>query len=70
MFDFEWDSSGKTQLQFNKLVKKADDAFEALLPGNDRINLFFDELELNNNTRKQYERDSKLIRDLIVTIEK
>ncbi|MFM5258427.1 P-loop ATPase, Sll1717 family [Aeromonas sp. 602200] len=70
LFDFEWDSSGKTQLQFNKLVEKADDAFEALLPGHDRVNLFFDELELNNNTKKQYERDSKLIRDLIVTIEK
>lgn len=68
--ELEWDSKGIAKLQFNKLVEQADNKFDKLLPSSDGINIFFDELELNHNTKKQYDRDSRLIRDLIVTIEK
>jgi hypothetical protein len=44
--------------------------FESLTPDKRRTNLFFDELELNYSTKKQHQRDSRLVRDLIVTIER
>lgn len=69
-FDLEWDVNGKAKINFNALVKKADHAFSELDPDVARINLFFDELELNYSTTKQYQRDSRLVRDLIVSVEK
>lgn len=68
--DFDWDQSGKAKVNFIRLVKEADEAFKGLLPDEGRINIFFDELELNYFNSKQYQRDARLIRDLIVSIEK
>lgn len=68
--DFDWDDAGKAKVNFNRLVKEADDAFKELLPDSGRLNVFFDELELNYFNAKQYQRDARLIRDLIVTVEK
>lgn len=68
--ELDWDSSGKGKIRFNDLVRRADAAFENLSPDLDRLNIFFDELELNYGTSKQYQRDSRLVRDLIVSIEK
>ncbi|NHT74267.1 hypothetical protein G8E10_00695 [Rhizobiaceae bacterium CRRU44] len=67
--DLEWDSEGKANVDFNALVQKADEAFSSLTGSNNRLNILFDELELNHNTEKQYKRDSQLIRDLIVSVE-
>ncbi|MBP5954108.1 hypothetical protein ICA16_00375 [Pseudomonas anatoliensis] len=68
--EFDWDESGKAKINFNSLVRQADAAFNALEPSGQRLNIFFDELELNYGTTKQYQRDSRLVRDLIVSIEK
>lgn len=68
--DFDWDDNGRAKVNFNDLVRRADDAFKELDPGFERLNIFFDELELNYATSKQYQRDSRLVRDLIVSIEK
>lgn len=68
--DFDWDGTGKTRISFTRLVKEADEKFRELLPDSGRLNIFFDELELNHFNSKQYQRDSKLIRDLIVSVEK
>jgi hypothetical protein len=68
--EFEWDENGKAKVNFNDLVRKADLAFSKLQSEGSRLNLFFDELELNYSTSKQHQRDSRLVRDLIVSIEK
>lgn len=68
--DFDWDNNGRAKVNFNDLVRRADDAFKELDPDIERLNIFFDELELNYATNKQYQRDSRLVRDLIVSIEK
>ncbi|MCY1284462.1 hypothetical protein D9M70_333650 [compost metagenome] len=68
--DLEWDSNGMARVNFNELVRRADQAFLELGAGTQRLNLFFDELELNYGTAKQHQRDARLIRDLIVSIER
>lgn len=68
--DFDWDDNGRAKVNFNELVRRADEAFKELNPDIERLNIFFDELELNYATSKQYQRDSRLVRDLIVSIEK
>ncbi|EKS6941456.1 hypothetical protein QCD67_08360 [Enterobacter roggenkampii] len=68
--DLNWGEDGVAKISFSKLVKNIDDVFEELIPSVARLNIFFDELELNHSTSKQYQRDSLLIRDLIVVIEK
>jgi hypothetical protein len=70
-FDFDFEKNKeKTYVKFYNLVQRADSIFGKLVPKTDRVNIFFDELELGYVTAKQYKRDSLLIRDLIVTIEK
>ncbi|WP_198411261.1 P-loop ATPase, Sll1717 family [Marinimicrobium alkaliphilum] len=68
--EFDWDEDGRAKVNFNDLVRKADDAFEKLDPGAGTVSIFFDELELSYQSSKQYQRDSRLIRDLIVSVEK
>lgn len=60
----------KNEVKFYSLVRQLDEAFTGLKILHGRMNLFFDELELNYNTSKQYQKDARLIRDLIVSIEK
>lgn len=69
-FELEWDESGRAKINFNDLVRRADEAFHSLEPSNKRLNIFFDELELNYGSTKQYQRDSRLVRDLIVSVER
>lgn len=68
--DLNWGQDGVAKVGFSKLVKSIDAIFDELVPSTARLNIFFDELELNYSTNKQYQRDSLLIRDLIVVIEK
>jgi hypothetical protein len=68
--ELEWDDKGRAKVNFNDLVRRADQAFQQLVPDSKRLNIFFDELELNYGSNKQYQRDSRLVRDLIVSIEK
>ncbi|MFK4764875.1 P-loop ATPase, Sll1717 family [Desulfobaculum sp. SPO524] len=68
--DLEWDHEEKAKIKFNDLVRKADHFFEQLEPDTQRLNIFFDELELNYETKKKFQRDTQLVRDLIVSVEK
>jgi len=68
--DLEWDSKGHARMKFVDLVRKADAVFADLQPSSARLNLFFDELELSYSADSQYDRDVRLLRDLIVSIEK
>jgi hypothetical protein len=68
--ELDWDENGRAKVNFNDLVRRADKAFEELDPDVNRLNVFFDELELNYASNKQYQRDARLVRDLIVSIEK
>lgn len=68
--ELEWDDNGRAKVNFNDLVRRADQAFQQLVPNSKRLNIFFDELELNYGSNKQYHRDSRLVRDLIVSVEK
>lgn len=68
--EMEWDKNGRAKVNFNDLVRRADYAFQSLEPDSIRLNIFFDELELNYGSNKQYQRDSRLVRDLIVSIER
>lgn len=66
--DFDWNPDGIATVNFNALVRRADEAFERLQPSEYSLRIFFDELELNYSDSKQHKRDAKLIRDLIVSI--
>lgn len=66
--ELEWDNSGS--VNFEAYIKALNKSFEALEADTDSLSLFFDELELNFTAKKQRERDIKLIRDLILTIER
>jgi len=68
--ELEWDEKGRGKINFNDLVRRADQYFGLLQGDLGRLNIFFDELELNYGTTKQYQRDSRLVRDLIVSIER
>lgn len=68
--EFDWDDKGRAKVNFNDLVRRADQAFQELVADSKRLNIFFDELELNYGSNKQYQRDCRLVRDLIVSIEK
>lgn len=68
--DLEWNSKGTARMKFVDLVRKADAIFADLQPSDDRLNLFFDELELSYSADSQYDRDVRMLRDLIVSIEK
>lgn len=68
--ELNWDENGRAKVNFNDLVRNADLAFQSLEPDANRLNIFFDELELNYGNSKQYQRDSRLVRDLIVSVER
>ncbi|KKK38939.1 hypothetical protein WQ57_06215 [Mesobacillus campisalis] len=66
--EFDWEDSGQTKVKFNSIVKQADTLFERLTPANGQLFVFLDELELTLGVSKQYARDKRLIRDLIIAI--
>lgn len=69
--DFEWVDSNKTMIKFSSLVSKTNYLFSKLVKSNfdsDSLVIFIDELELSYGKSKQYNRDIKLIRDLIAAI--
>ncbi|WP_399628605.1 P-loop ATPase, Sll1717 family [Sporosarcina sp. SG10008] len=66
--EFDWEDQQKTKVKFNSLVKQADNLFKELLSASGALYLFIDELELSISSQKQFMRDTKLIRDLIIAI--
>jgi hypothetical protein len=68
--ELEWDKNGRAKVDFQKLVRLADDMFELLEPAQQRLNLFFDELEISYESPKKHKRDSHLVRDLVISVER
>ena len=64
------ESDKVNNISFNDYIIELDDLFESLIPSSDKLNLFFDELELNYLQNKQYKKEANLIKDLILSIEK
>jgi len=64
------DGADEGYLSVASLVDAADRALAALRPANGRAILFLDELEVSFSMDDQYVRDCKMIRDLIVCVEK
>jgi hypothetical protein len=66
--EFDFVDADKTQVKFSSLVTKTHELFKKLVHSNfpkDSLTIFVDELELAYGKSKQYNRDIKLIRDLI-----
>jgi hypothetical protein len=66
--DFEWINKERRQVKFNSIVKQADELFKKLTPSSNKYLIFIDELELTLGKLKTYEKDIRLIRDLIVAV--
>lgn len=59
------------KMRFLDIIRKAEELLEALKPDTtQKLYLFIDELELEYSNQKNYSRDAKIIRDLIVVTKK
>ncbi len=68
--DFEFTDQSKTKVKFNTVVKICDKYFENLVPTGDRLYIYIDEIELSYTTKKEYNRDARLIRDLVIAVDR
>ena len=69
--DFEWIDKEQKIVKFSSLITKTNELFKKLKKSNfpeDSLTFFVDELELSFGKSKQYNRDIRLIRDLIIAI--
>ena len=68
--DFEFANFEKTKVEFNYIVDKANELFNKLTADTGRLYILLDELELSLTTEEIYNRDVRMIRDVIIAIEK
>jgi hypothetical protein len=66
--DFEWINKNDKQVRFSSIVRQADELFKKLKPNNIRFYIFIDELELTLGKIKQYNKDIRLIRDMLIAL--
>lgn len=66
--EFEWENEPKKIVKFSHLVRQVNELYKKLTPSDVKLFLYIDELELTLTKQKQYQKDIKLIRDLIVAI--
>lgn len=66
--EFDWENEFSRQVKFSAIVRQANELFKKLKPKETKLYIFLDELELTLGKSKQYSKDIKLIRDLIVAI--
>lgn len=66
--EFDWEDKDKTRVKFSSIVRQANELFKKLKPGNQSLYIFIDELEISLGKSKIYERDVRLIRDLIIAL--
>jgi len=67
-FEFEWENEASKLVKFSSIVRQANELFKKLTPSSQRLYIILDELELTLGKIKQYQKDVRLIRDLIVAI--
>ena len=70
--EFEWADEAKTSVKFSDIVKQVNNLYQKLSCAYKAtpLYLFVDELELSFDQNKQYKNDIKMIRDLIIAIDK
>ncbi|OAV75613.1 hypothetical protein Barb7_00750 [Bacteroidales bacterium Barb7] len=68
--DFEWTDKNTKQVKFSSIVKQANELFKELKATKSEYYIFIDELELSLGKLKQYNKDIRLIRDLLIAINK
>lgn len=66
--EFDWDNENAKQVKFSTIVRQANELFKKLVPTKNKLFIFLDELELTLGKSKQYQKDIKLIRDLIIAV--
>ncbi|WP_294213517.1 hypothetical protein [uncultured Chryseobacterium sp.] len=66
--EFDWDSEKDRLVKFSSIVRQANELYKKLTPTANKLFIFVDELELALGKNKQYQKDIKLIRDLIIAI--
>lgn len=64
----ELDSKGKTKIEFSKVLESAMELLDKLTPTSNNGYLFIDELEAFYEEKKIFERDLRMIRDLILSV--
>ncbi len=67
--EFEWIDSSQRTVSFSSIGKQILELYSSLVPLENNMYIFIDELELSFKQSKKYERDITLIRDLIFAIE-
>lgn len=67
--EFEWIDAEHTTVSFSSIGKQIVNLYSKLVPVENNIYIFIDELELAFKQSKKYQRDITLIRDLILAIE-
>lgn len=66
--EFDWENEQSKLVKFSSIVRQANELYKKLTPNGTTLYIFIDELELTLGKSKQYSKDIKLIRDLIVAI--
>lgn len=66
--EFDWENENNKLVKFSSIVRQANELYKNLRPKEKKLYIFIDELELTLGKTKQYTKDIKLIRDLIVAI--
>ena len=66
--EFDWENEKDKLVKFSSIVRQANELYKKLTPTKNKLYVFVDELELALGKTKQYQKDIKLIRDLIVAI--
>lgn len=67
--EFAWEGDEKKAVSFTSIAKQILQLYENLVPIENNIYIFIDELELSLKKNKNYQRDITLIRDLIFAVE-
>lgn len=66
--EFDWESEKDKLVKFSSIVRQANELYKKLTPTKHKLYVFVDELELALGKTKQFQKDIKLIRDLIIAI--
>ena len=66
--EFDLENKNNKQVDFSNIIRQTNELFKKLKPTNNKLFVFLDELELTLGKKKQYDKDIKLIRDLIIAV--
>lgn len=68
--DFEFSDSKKTKVKFGSILNEVNMFYSNLTKGTGKMFIMFDELELSITSDKENSRDARMVRDVIIAINK